>query len=210
MLRCPGSSTSWARGGERNREVASNWPARLVEVVVACRPCCRCWSRLCRRARHWCSGQRRRLGHRPAVEPDRQRSAAGDAALLRLTRSTTPVRLHRLGLHNINYARSLEGLGPLVLPSNYASEPVAVQQLIITDEERGDRGLSEFSGLDASLNTAAMAAAVGNTDPTPPAGYHLHDGRLDLRPGLHAARRRLCLDVQRRLRRDQCSTARPV
>ena len=74
-------------------------------------------------------------------------------------------------LHNINYARALEGLGPLVLPSNYASQPVAVQQLIITDEERGDRGLSQFSGLDASLNTAAMAGAVGNTDPTPPAGY---------------------------------------
>ena len=74
-------------------------------------------------------------------------------------------------LHNINYARALEGLGPLVLPSNYASQPVAVQQLIITDEERGDRGLSQFSGLDASLNTAAMAGAVGNTDPTPPVGY---------------------------------------
>ena len=52
-------------------------------------------------------------------------------------------------LHNINYARSLEGLGPLVLPRNYASESVPVQQLIITDEERGDRGLSQFSGLDA-------------------------------------------------------------
>ena len=51
-------------------------------------------------------------------------------------------------LHNINYARSLEGLGPLVLPSDYASDSVPVQQLIITDEERGDRGLAEFTGLD--------------------------------------------------------------
>ena len=63
------------------------------------------------------------------------------------------------------------GLAPSSCPAITASQPVAVQQLIITDEERGDRGLSPFSGLDASLNTAAMAGAVGNTDPTPPAGY---------------------------------------
>src|SRR6202162_2769404 len=77
-------------------------------------------------------------------------------------------------LHNINYARALEGLGPLILPPNYASQPVTVQQLIITDEERGDRGLSQFAGLDAALNTAAMTGAVGNTDPVPPAGYQYY------------------------------------
>jgi hypothetical protein len=44
-------------------------------------------------------------------------------------------------LHNINYARTLEGLGPMVLPSGYAIDTVAMQQLIIADEERGDRGL---------------------------------------------------------------------
>ena len=74
-------------------------------------------------------------------------------------------------LHNINYARSLEGLGPLVLPSDYASDPVAEQQLILTDEERGDRGLSQFDGLDAALNTVAQAGAVGSRDPVPPLGY---------------------------------------
>ncbi len=77
-------------------------------------------------------------------------------------------------LHNINYARSLEGLGPLVLPSDYASDSVPVQQLIITDEERNDRGLQEFSGLDPLLNTAAQAAAQTSTDPTPPGGYLFH------------------------------------
>src|ERR1700689_174747 len=35
-------------------------------------------------------------------------------------------------LHNINYARFLEGLGPLVLPSGYASDSVPMQQLILT------------------------------------------------------------------------------
>ena len=74
-------------------------------------------------------------------------------------------------LHNINYARSLENLGPMVLPSAYASDSVPVQQLIIADEERGDRGLSEFSGLDPALNTAALTGAEGNADPSPPVGY---------------------------------------
>ncbi len=74
-------------------------------------------------------------------------------------------------LHNINYGRWLEGLGPMVLPSDYATDSVAMQQLIITDEERGDRGLSEFAGLDPSLNTAAQSGAQSSTDPVPPAGY---------------------------------------
>ncbi len=74
-------------------------------------------------------------------------------------------------LHNINYARWIEGLGPLVLPSDYASDPVAVQQLILTDEERGDRGLSQYSGLDATLNAAAQAGALARTDPALPAGF---------------------------------------
>ena len=74
-------------------------------------------------------------------------------------------------LHNINDARSLEGLGPLVLPSDYATDPVPAQQLVITDEERNDRGLQEFSGLDPLLNTAAQTAAQISTDPSPPSGY---------------------------------------
>ncbi len=74
-------------------------------------------------------------------------------------------------VHNINYARHLEGLGPLVLPSSYASDSVPLQQLILTDEERGDRGLPEFSGLDPALNAVAASAAAGNADPSPPSGY---------------------------------------
>ena len=75
-------------------------------------------------------------------------------------------------LHNINDARSLEGLGPMVLPSDYATDPVPMQQLIIADEERGDRGLSQFSGLDPALNTVALTGAVGDADPVPPGTYH--------------------------------------
>ncbi len=95
--------------------------------------------------------------------------------------STSPVGDHSAGcidsvLHNVNYARSLEGLGPLVLPSDYASDSVPVQQLVITDEERGDRGLSEYSGLDATLNTAALDAAQANADPALPSGFQAPGG----------------------------------
>ena len=79
-------------------------------------------------------------------------------------------------LHNINYARSLEGLGPMVLPSSYASDPVPIQQLIIADEERGDRGLSQFAGLDPALDTAAQTGAQENADPAVPAGYEDNGG----------------------------------
>ena len=81
-------------------------------------------------------------------------------------------------LHNINYTRALESLGPLVLPSNYASDSVAVQQLIITDEERGDRGISEYSGLDATLNAAAQAGALASTDPALPSGFQGPGGSI--------------------------------
>jgi len=77
-------------------------------------------------------------------------------------------------LHNINYARSLEGLGPLVLPTDYATDPVYKQQLILTDEERSDRGFLPsqlFGGLDDALNTVAQAGAAGSTDPVPPPTY---------------------------------------
>jgi hypothetical protein len=73
-------------------------------------------------------------------------------------------------LHNINYGRSLEGLGPMILPSGYAGDSVPVQQLIIADEERGDRGLSQFAGLDPALDAAALTGAQSDDDPSAPAG----------------------------------------
>ena len=81
-------------------------------------------------------------------------------------------------LHNINYARSQEGLGPLVLPSDYATDPVAVQQLVLTDEERGDRGLSEYSGLDATLSAAALTGALASSDPALPSGFQGPGGSI--------------------------------
>ncbi len=73
-------------------------------------------------------------------------------------------------LHDINYGRSLEGLGPMVLPSSYANDSVPQQQLIIADEERGDRGLPQFAGLDPALDAAALTGAQGDEDPSAPVG----------------------------------------
>ena len=100
----------------------------------------------------------------PQVMPDCTLSPVDD---------TSPVCIDSV-LHDINYGRSLEGLGPMVLPSDYASDLVPLQQLIITDEERGDRGLSEFAGLDAKLNGAALNGAAANEDPSPPPGYEFY------------------------------------
>ena len=58
----------------------------------------------------------------------------------------------------------------MVLPTDYASDSVPLQQLIIADEERGDRGLPQFAGLDPALDAAALTGAQDDDDPSAPAG----------------------------------------
>jgi hypothetical protein len=74
-------------------------------------------------------------------------------------------------LYDIDAARALEGVGPMILPSGFASMSGAEQQLVITNSERAARGLPTFSGLDPELNVAAQDAAPVSADPTLPAGY---------------------------------------
>jgi hypothetical protein len=71
----------------------------------------------------------------------------------------------------IDQARATEGLGPMVLPTNWASLSPAEQLFVATDLERTARGLTPIAGMDPSLDTAAAAGAAGGADPTPPAGY---------------------------------------
>jgi hypothetical protein len=66
-----------------------------------------------------------------------------------------------------NAARAHEGLGAMVLPSDYAALPAAQQLFVITDIERVDRGLPPVVGMVAQLDTDAQNAAAGSTDPTP-------------------------------------------
>jgi IPT/TIG domain len=71
-------------------------------------------------------------------------------------------------LLNINYARSLEGVGPMVLPSNYVDLPPAQQLFVIFNLERTSRGLPAFVELDASADADALNGALGSTDPAAP------------------------------------------
>jgi hypothetical protein len=74
-------------------------------------------------------------------------------------------------LQAIDSARSDEGVGPMILPSNYFSLTWPEQLFVVTDLERVDRGLSPVYALTADLDQRAQAAAAGCCDPSGPAGY---------------------------------------
>ncbi len=64
-------------------------------------------------------------------------------------------------------ARSLEGLGAMALPSNFAALAPAQQLFVVIDVERVDRGLPPVVGMVAQLDQDAQNAAGTNADPTP-------------------------------------------
>jgi len=66
----------------------------------------------------------------------------------------------------IDAVRSAEGVGPLVLPSNWASLEHVQHLAVLVDLERTARGLAPFAGMTATLDAAAQAAALAGTDPT--------------------------------------------
>ena len=68
-------------------------------------------------------------------------------------------------LLNINYARSLEGVGPMILPSDYAGLAPAQQLFVVFNLERTGRGLPALTELDASADNDALSGALGSTDP---------------------------------------------
>jgi hypothetical protein len=68
-------------------------------------------------------------------------------------------------LLNINYGRSLEGVGPMILPSDYTSLAPAQQLFVVFNLERTGRGLPPLTELDASADNDALIGALGSTDP---------------------------------------------
>jgi hypothetical protein len=68
----------------------------------------------------------------------------------------------------INNARALESVGPMVLPSGFASMSSAVQTFIVSNLERVDRGLQPAAGMVDMLNTLSTNAAVNDADPALP------------------------------------------
>ena len=74
-------------------------------------------------------------------------------------------------------ARALEGLGPLVLPGNFASLSVPEQVFVVIDAERVVRGLPPFVGMTAALDAdAARGAQRADDPPDPGSSYLLYDG----------------------------------
>ncbi len=68
----------------------------------------------------------------------------------------------------LNAGRSGEGLGPLMLPSNWRQLNPAQQLFVLTNLERTARGLTPEAGLVPSWNSAAQAGAVAARDPVGP------------------------------------------
>ncbi|MGH9108878.1 MAG: hypothetical protein ACRDY3_05340 [Acidimicrobiales bacterium] len=74
-------------------------------------------------------------------------------------------------LRAIDVARAGEGVGPLVLPSDWSSLTAAEQLFVVTDEERVDRGLPPYVGLVATLSGGAQQGAADGGDPNPSAPF---------------------------------------
>ncbi len=72
----------------------------------------------------------------------------------------------RSSLAVLNAGRRSEGLGPVMLPANWAMLTVAEQLFVLTELERTARGLPADGGLTASLNAAAQSGAVSGRDPS--------------------------------------------
>ena len=71
-------------------------------------------------------------------------------------------------LSAIDHARSLEGVGPMELPSNFASMTPAEQTFVVSNLERVDRGLQPAAGMVGTLDNAAQTGANNDADPTLP------------------------------------------
>ena len=66
--------------------------------------------------------------------------------------------------------RKTEGLGPLVLPSNYTALTDADRQFVVANLERTARGIAPYNAVSPVLNANALTAAEHTRDPNTPAG----------------------------------------
>jgi hypothetical protein len=66
----------------------------------------------------------------------------------------------------IDHARSLEGVGPMQLPPDFATMSPAAQTFVVSNLERVDRGLQPAAGMVGTLDSTAQTAANNDADPT--------------------------------------------
>ncbi len=79
-------------------------------------------------------------------------------------------------LLNIDYARSLEGVGPMILPDDYAGLAPSQQLFVIFNLERTARGLPPLVELDTSADNDALTGALQSTDPAAPGSSSFQAG----------------------------------
>ena len=75
----------------------------------------------------------------------------------------------------INNARSVEGVRPMVLPSNWFVLTTSEQLFVVADLERTARGLPPYVGINAALSADAQHAAATNRDPSIATGFPMAD-----------------------------------
>jgi len=77
----------------------------------------------------------------------------------------------------IDRARALEGVGPMVVPTDFTQLSVPEQLFVAVNLERVDRGLAPFVGMTSSLDANALRGArTANDPPDPGNSYLLFDG----------------------------------
>lgn len=79
-------------------------------------------------------------------------------------------------LAKIDACRASEGIGPVVLPANWAALSADEQLLVIFDLERTARGLAPIIGLNSELDRLSQIGASQNGDPSFPASGILGGG----------------------------------
>ncbi len=76
-------------------------------------------------------------------------------------------------LEAIDAARAVEGIGPMVLPSNWYQLSASEQLFVVLDLERTARGLPPYAGINAVLSREAQSAAQAQSDPSRAPGFPL-------------------------------------
>jgi hypothetical protein len=71
----------------------------------------------------------------------------------------------------IDNARAIEGLAPMVLPTNWTALTAPEQLFVATDLERTARGLAPLSAMAGALDVAAAQSAAAGADPALPPGF---------------------------------------
>ena len=103
----------------------------------------------------------------------------------------------------VNRAHALEGVRPMVLPPDYGHLCVPDQLFVAVNLERVDRGLAPFVGLTTALDQQRATRCRRRRRPSrPERGLRVGRRRVGRRV-LERSRRRLRVDVRRRLRQRQ-------